>query len=112
MCRRLARIRGGASANPACFERVGLHTPDVNRMLRCLRLGLVLCALLVCLPSPTPAELLPPGFRPRPLGVHAIVGGKVVTQPGEAIEAATIVIRNGAIEAVGNAVTPPADARR
>lgn len=80
-------------------------------MLRCLRLGLVLCALLVCLPSPTPAELLPPGFRPRPLGVHAIVGGKVVTQPGEAIEASTIVIRNGAIEAVGNAVTPPADAR-
>lgn len=80
-------------------------------MLRCLRLGLALCALLVCLPSPTPAELLPPGFRPQPLGVHAIVGGKVVTQPGEAIEAATILIRDGAIEAVGKNVTPPADAR-
>ena len=44
-------------------------------------------------------------------GVHALVGGKVVIKPGETIEGATIVIRNGLIEAVGKNVSPPADAR-
>src|SRR2546425_2168251 len=57
------------------------------------------------------AELLPPGFRPVPLGVHALVGGKVVTKPGEVIEGGTIVIRDGLIKAVGKDVTPPEDAR-
>src|SRR5829696_6912178 len=47
------------------------------------------------------AELLPPGFRPLPLGVHALVGGRVVVKPGEVMEAGTIVIRNGLIQAVG-----------
>ncbi len=57
------------------------------------------------------AELLPPGFRPLPLGAHALVGGKIVTKPGEAIESGTIVIRDGLIKAVGKDVTPPPDAR-
>ncbi len=56
-------------------------------------------------------ELLPPGFRPRPLGVHALVGGKVFVKPGEAIENATVIIRDGFIEKVGKDITPPADAR-
>src|SRR6266705_5234109 len=57
------------------------------------------------------AELLPPGFRPLPLGVHALAGGKIVTKPGEVIESGTIVIRDGLIKAVGKDVTPPPDAR-
>lgn len=57
------------------------------------------------------AELLPPGFRPQPVGVHALVGGKVIIKPGETLDDATIVIRNGYIEKVGSNVTPPADAR-
>lgn len=57
------------------------------------------------------AELLPPGFRPLPLGVHALVGGRVVTKPGNVIEGGTIVIRDGVIQAVGKDRTPPADAR-
>jgi imidazolonepropionase-like amidohydrolase len=56
-------------------------------------------------------ELLPPGFRPRPLGVHALVGGKVFVKPGQVLEGATIVLRDGFIEKVGRDVTPPADAR-
>ncbi len=56
-------------------------------------------------------EILPPGFRPLPLGVHALVGGKVVVKPGETLEGATIVIRDGYIETVGKDVQPPADAR-
>jgi imidazolonepropionase-like amidohydrolase len=57
------------------------------------------------------ADLLPPGFRPLPLGVHALVGGKVVTKPGEVIEGGTIVIRDGLIKTVGKDVPVPADAR-
>ena len=57
------------------------------------------------------SDILPAGFRPLPLGVHALVGGRVVTKPGELLEEATIVIRDGFITAVGKTVTPPADAR-
>ena len=56
-------------------------------------------------------EILPPGFRPRPVGVHALVGGKVVVKPGETLDGATVVIRDGYIEAVGKNITAPADAR-
>lgn len=42
---------------------------------------------------------------------HALVGVRVVTQPGQVIENATIVIRDGSIVAVGADIQPPADAR-
>src|SRR5260370_21377641 len=57
------------------------------------------------------SDLLPPGFRPLPLGVHALVGGKIVIKPGEVLEGGTVVIRDGFIKAVGKEVGPPADAR-
>jgi imidazolonepropionase-like amidohydrolase len=57
------------------------------------------------------AEILPPGFRPKPVGVHALVGGKVVAKPGETIDGGIIVIRDGYIEAVGKNITVPTDAR-
>ncbi len=73
--------------------------------------GLVALALS-SQPHPVRAkEILPPGFRPLPLGVHALVGGKVVMKPGETLGSATIIIRNGYIEAVRQDVSPPADAR-
>ena len=70
-----------------------------------------LAAGLCLAPKALSAELLPPGFRPLPLGVHALAGGKVVIKPGEVLEHATIVIRDGFIQAVGPEVAPPADAR-
>jgi imidazolonepropionase-like amidohydrolase len=57
------------------------------------------------------SEILPPGFRPLPLGVHALVGGRVVVKPGETLETGTIVIRDGLIQAVGKDAAVPADAR-
>src|SRR5688572_22114388 len=57
------------------------------------------------------AEILPPGFRPLPTGAHALIGGKVVVKPGEVLDEATIVIRDGYIERVGKDVAPPEDAR-
>src|SRR5881296_850955 len=73
---------------------------------------LTFCLLFQIGTSRSPgAELLPPGFRPLPLGVHALVGGKVVIKPGEALEGGTIVIRDGLIKSVGTNVTVPPDAR-
>src|SRR5438445_4911711 len=57
------------------------------------------------------AEILPPAFRPLPLGAHALVGGKVVTKPGEVLEGGTIIIRDGLIKEVGKDIQAPADAR-
>jgi len=58
-----------------------------------------------------PAEILPPGFRPLPLGVHALVGGRIVVKPGEVLTNGVIVIRDGFIKAVGANIPVPADAR-
>jgi imidazolonepropionase-like amidohydrolase len=57
------------------------------------------------------AEILPPGFRPKPVGVHALVGGNVVVKPGEVLDEATVIIRDGYIETVGKNISVPADAR-
>ena len=57
------------------------------------------------------AELLPPGFRPIPPGVHALVGARVVVKPGQVLDNATIIIRDGFIQAVAKDATLPADAR-
>lgn len=43
--------------------------------------------------------------------VHAIVGARIVTAPGQVIEHGTIVMRDGLITAVGAHVAIPADAR-
>ncbi len=72
---------------------------------------LTLQVFLIFATSTFASDILPPGFRPKPVGVHALVGGKVVTKPGEAIEGATIVIRDGLIEAVGKSISVHADAR-
>lgn len=42
---------------------------------------------------------------------HALVGAAVVTEPGERIEQATIILRDGLIETIGVDVPIPADAR-
>jgi imidazolonepropionase-like amidohydrolase len=47
--------------------------------------------------------------RPR---VYAIVGATVVPAPGQQIDAATVVLRDGLIEAVGVQVEPPPDGVR
>ncbi len=71
----------------------------------------LLLATLSVAPFASGNEILPPGFRPKPVGVHALVGGKVVTKPGESLDDATIIIRDGYIEAVGKNVSLPAEAR-
>ena len=57
------------------------------------------------------ADLLPPGHRPRSPGVHALVGATIHVNPSNHWNNATVVIRDGLIEAVGRDVKPPSDAR-
>ena len=56
-------------------------------------------------------QLAPPGFRPLPPGVHALVGGTVFVKPGQVVSNATVIIRDGVIEKVGADIKAPADAR-
>jgi len=74
-------------------------------------LAVVTLALWAQVRSAPAGQLLPPGFRPLPLGAHALVGGRIVTRPGEVLAGGTLVIRDGRIAAVGKDVAPPADAR-
>ena len=58
------------------------------------------------------AALAAPGIAPaQPPGVHALTGVRVVVSPGQAIDGATVVFRDGILEAVGQAVEVPPDAR-
>jgi imidazolonepropionase-like amidohydrolase len=68
--------------------------------------GLLVAALI----APA-ADFLPPGQRPLPHGVHALVGGRIVVKPGNALENGTILVRDGLITAVGVGLAAPADAR-
>src|SRR5690349_18248375 len=57
------------------------------------------------------ADFPAPGFRPLPPGTHALVGARVVVKPGQVLDKATVIIRDGLIQSVGANVTIPADAR-
>jgi len=59
--------------------------------------ALVVLALGVQQRGAFASDILSSGFRPLPLGVHALVGGKVVISPGETLEKGTIVIRDGSL---------------
>jgi imidazolonepropionase-like amidohydrolase len=72
---------------------------------------LFLLAVSLRLHAAPATEILPPGFRPVPPGVHALVGARVVVRPGEVLTNATIIIRDGFIESVATRTAIPADAR-
>src|SRR5947208_2519269 len=54
-----------------------------------------------------PAPPQPRSLRPS---VFAVVGARIVTEPGTVLPKATVVVRDGIIEAVGPDVAVPADA--
>lgn len=53
----------------------------------------------------------PPGHRPLEGSAHALVGARVVTEPGRELGRANIILRDGRIAAVGADAAVPADAR-
>jgi imidazolonepropionase-like amidohydrolase len=67
---------------------------------------------LATLPAVAAAQTTPvEGLRHVPPGAHAFTQARVVVAPGQILENATVVIRDGVIEAVGARVTVPTDAR-
>src|SRR5436190_3272756 len=107
--RRTPKNRLLVIATHCCNNHLPLMIIACQRCL--LTLFVCLCASGLHSPAGSAAEFRPPGFRPLPLGVHALVGGRVIPKPGELLEGGTIVIRDGLIEAVGTNATAPADAR-
>lgn len=77
-----------------------------------LRLTLLL-ALMPGIVSAQQASRTEPvvALRDNTPGVHAFTNARIVVAPGRVLERATLVVRDGVIEAVGANVTPPADAR-
>ncbi len=69
--------------------------------------GLLAIALVVSLASVGQSAVAAPQRR----SAYAITGATVVTSPGNVVENATVVLRNGLVEAVGTGVPAPADAR-
>src|SRR5262245_60830895 len=51
------------------------------------------------------------GLAQNTPAIYALTNARIVSEPGKVIEKGTIVIREGAIEAAGAEVRPPADAR-
>src|SRR5262245_43774941 len=85
------------------MSKIGKRVPGHSLLLSLLALLIQSRAIAV--------DLLPPGFRPLPPGDHALVGGNVLVKPGGPLEAGTVGIRDGLIQAGGKGVSPPADAR-
>jgi imidazolonepropionase-like amidohydrolase len=76
------------------------------------RLPLILAGALALLPVAAAAQTTPvEGLRDNPPRVHALTNARIVAAPGRVLSNATLVIRDGVIEAVGANVRPPADAR-
>ncbi|PKD44304.1 amidohydrolase family protein [Rhodohalobacter barkolensis] len=77
-------------------------------LLKCMAVLMItaaLPALLVAQTAPTD------GMKDNTPNVHAFTNATIVTAPGQTINNATLVIRDGVIEAVGRRVSPPSDAR-
>jgi hypothetical protein len=70
------------------------------------RVAAVAVALIVLL-----AAAGPPAQAAQRRSAWAITGATVITAPGNTVDNATVVLRDGLIEAVGPAVSAPADAR-
>lgn len=71
-----------------------------------------LFAVSILLPAMAFSQTSPiDGIKDNTPSVHALTNATVVISPGNVLQNATLVVRNGVIESVGVNNTPPADAR-
>jgi imidazolonepropionase-like amidohydrolase len=74
--------------------------------------SLLLMGAAALVPLPLVAQTAPTvGLRENPSSFHALTGARVVAAPGNVVENATVVIRNGVIESVTADGPAPAGAR-
>lgn len=107
--RQVSRSAGLLVFGCGCFHNRCDMTPQ--RLRHGWRLALAVLLASAIYGRTANREILPPGFRPLPVGVHALVGGTVVVKPAERLDGATVVLRDGIIQAVGKDAAVPADAR-
>ena len=98
-----------------------LHLPGVGKgrsgpllhAARTMLSGLVVGAMLTGGVHAQQATRTQPveGMRDNGTGYHALTGARVVTAPGQVLDNATIVIRDGLIQEVSRGERPPAGAR-
>ena len=84
------------------------------RPLRCALLASIGLSLSAFAALAQPPSTVPPeGLRENTPAVHALVNARLVLSPGRTLEKGNVVIRDGAIVAVGASadVSPPMDAR-
>lgn len=86
-----------------------MNTPTLLRATRslCLVVGAVLAAALW-----TAAPVLAQDDVPIVTRTYALENARVVQAPGEVLDRATVIVRNGLIEAVGEDLAVPFDAQR
>jgi imidazolonepropionase-like amidohydrolase len=101
----------GSAPGGRCRCDARLEAAPTGRQDACPTRWWAILLITLALAHMAGAEILPPGNRPVPLGVHALVNGKVVVKPGEVLDSGTILIRDGLIDKVGKDVAVPADAR-
>lgn len=83
-----------------------------NSLLRQLLVyGVVACWCTNAFSAPPESTRPVAGIRESKPNVHAIENVRLVVRPGEVVESATIVVRDGLIEAAGAGVAVPDDAR-
>lgn len=111
----MLNMRTHARAARRCPPRRGDSFRSLASRLAAL-LGAVALAMLM---SPSAGEAAddprrqsapPNGLRANVPQTYALVGADVVVRPGEVVEGATIVVREGKIAAVGKEAAVPADA--
>ncbi len=109
-----SEVRGHATSARLHLQGRAVDSPAMSHLPRLLRFTRsVLLSASGCWVSAVFAvdAIRPPGNRPQPASVHALVGGRVVVKPGQELERGTIVLRDGRIVAVGAEVAVPTDAR-
>src|SRR5438046_983661 len=82
-----------------------MYKPVIRRII------LFICVCSLCVRAEPPSTGPPSGLRYNTPAVHAIVHARIVVAPGNVLENATLVMRDGVITAVGADVAPPPDAR-
>lgn len=85
-----------------------------NKLQSILKTCTALLILLLMIPADafTQAQTSPvDGMKENTPAVHAFTNATIITSPGNELTNATLVIRDGVVEAVGRRVTVPADAR-
>ncbi|TVQ02451.1 MAG: amidohydrolase [Balneolaceae bacterium] len=89
-----------------------LNDANFHQMRNAYNKMVLLLLVFVVVPLLLSAQTTPvDGMKDNTPSVHAFINAAIVTAPGQRLENATLVIRDGVVESIGTNIQPPADAR-